>query len=164
MAMTKERIDNLVDYYEQRLALRYESSCGLEPARHLGEIYSAQGGGLTRPHAEHLLHSLHEIRSLNNDSARREKLMRWLGFVQGALWHAGVFCVADLMHHNRPDVAAPALHQVERAHVPGCPCCSPLVPDVVHTEVNFIMHPKRFGGPLEPDEVNFGVPMPKEIR
>jgi len=33
---------------------------------------------------------------------RREKAMRWLGFMQGALWLAGVFTLTDLMNHNRP--------------------------------------------------------------
>ena len=31
----------------------------------------------------------------------REKAMRWLGFLQGAFWADGVFCVTDLMFHNR---------------------------------------------------------------
>lgn len=31
------------------------------------------------------------------------KLMRWLGFIQGALWMSGSFAVAELKNHSRPD-------------------------------------------------------------
>lgn len=32
---------------------------------------------------------------------RIEKAFRWLGFVQGCLWCAGLFTVAELADHNR---------------------------------------------------------------
>lgn len=34
---------------------------------------------------------------------RREKSMRWLGFVQGALWALGLSQIEDLKNMNRPD-------------------------------------------------------------
>lgn len=34
---------------------------------------------------------------------KREKLMRWLGFMQGAWWTAGVYSVDELKAHNMPD-------------------------------------------------------------
>jgi hypothetical protein len=34
---------------------------------------------------------------------RREKAMRWLGFVQGALWAKGLATIDDLKSMNRPD-------------------------------------------------------------
>jgi len=35
---------------------------------------------------------------------RREKAMRWLGFVQGALWRDGYATIDTLKNMNRPDV------------------------------------------------------------
>ena len=34
---------------------------------------------------------------------RREKVFRWLGFVQGCLWSASIYTLDDLMNHNRPN-------------------------------------------------------------
>jgi hypothetical protein len=31
---------------------------------------------------------------------RREKAMRWLGFLQGVLWEEGEYSIDDLMKHN----------------------------------------------------------------
>ena len=38
-------------------------------------------------------------------SERTEKAMRWLGFMQGALWVLGFYTLEELMDHNRPDDA-----------------------------------------------------------
>lgn len=38
---------------------------------------------------------------------RREKRMRWLGFVQGVLYAIGDFSVDELKDHSRPDYDAP---------------------------------------------------------
>lgn len=35
--------------------------------------------------------------------ARREKLMRWLGFVQGVFYDRGIYTVDEMRAHNRPD-------------------------------------------------------------
>ena len=32
----------------------------------------------------------------------REKVMRWLGFVQGVLWNKGEFTLNELRNHNKP--------------------------------------------------------------
>lgn len=34
---------------------------------------------------------------------RREKAMRWLGFVQGVLWCVGRYTIDELKSHNAPD-------------------------------------------------------------
>lgn len=34
---------------------------------------------------------------------RREKGFRWLGFIQGVLWAEGIYTVAQMKDHNRPD-------------------------------------------------------------
>ena len=36
------------------------------------------------------------------DEARMDKVFRWLGFVQGCLWRAGVYTVEELKNHNCP--------------------------------------------------------------
>lgn len=37
------------------------------------------------------------------DQGRREKAMRWLGFVQGWLWAASIYTIEEMADHNRPD-------------------------------------------------------------
>jgi hypothetical protein len=37
---------------------------------------------------------------------RREKAMRWLGFLQGALWALGLYSIQSLMGQNKPPEAA----------------------------------------------------------
>jgi len=34
--------------------------------------------------------------------------MRWLGFMQGALWVKGIYTIDELKAHNRPDDGAQA--------------------------------------------------------
>ncbi len=34
---------------------------------------------------------------------RREKAMRWLGFIQGVLWSSGLISLKELKELNRPD-------------------------------------------------------------
>ncbi len=36
---------------------------------------------------------------------RMEKAFRWLGFIQGCLWSAGLYTLEELKNHNRPDSA-----------------------------------------------------------
>ena len=33
---------------------------------------------------------------------RREKVFRWLGFIQGYLWSMDIYSLNDLKNHNRP--------------------------------------------------------------
>ena len=40
---------------------------------------------------------------------RREKLMRWLGFVQGVLWTKRIYTLEELKEHNMPDDEREAL-------------------------------------------------------
>ena len=34
---------------------------------------------------------------------RRDKVFRWLGFLQGVLWSTGCYTLDELKNHNRPD-------------------------------------------------------------
>jgi hypothetical protein len=42
-----------------------------------------------------------EIEAFVNEG-RTDKAMRWLGFVQGVLWMAGVYSLHEMQNHNRP--------------------------------------------------------------
>lgn len=52
----------------------------------------------------HLKHMIIEMTTMNNfepdDQLTREKLMRWLGFLQGALWSRGYFSLDKLREMN----------------------------------------------------------------
>lgn len=37
------------------------------------------------------------------EAYRLEKAFRWLGFIQGALWQAGIYSIEELANHNKPD-------------------------------------------------------------
>jgi hypothetical protein len=50
----------------------------------------------------HLHWMLDEIESFLA-AGRREKAMRWLGFIQGCLWADGLYTVAEMKDQNRPD-------------------------------------------------------------
>lgn len=44
---------------------------------------------------------------VEREPERREKIMRWYGFTQGALWALGIFTVDEIKAHSNPDVAPP---------------------------------------------------------
>lgn len=37
------------------------------------------------------------------NTGRMDKFFRWLGFIQGVLWAAGVYPLTELKNHNRPE-------------------------------------------------------------
>jgi len=53
----------------------------------------------------HVAFMCDEIRS-HLERGKREKAMRWLGFLQGIAWNAGLASLEDLKHMNMPDPAA----------------------------------------------------------
>lgn len=62
----------------------------------------------------HLLFMCEEAKHLLNSSPdKREKVMRWLGFVQGSCWCLGLITLEDGKDMNRPDVACASLSLVE---------------------------------------------------
>ncbi len=50
-------------------------------------------------HLHTMIPKMEEL-SQHNDYATREKLMRWIGFMQGALWMRGDFTVDDFREMN----------------------------------------------------------------
>lgn len=41
---------------------------------------------------------------IDKEPERREKIMRWYGFIQGALWVLGYYTIDEIKDHSRPDV------------------------------------------------------------
>jgi len=68
----------------------------------------AERGGLRGPH---LVFMCEEGASYAEH--RREKAMRWLGFVQGALWALDIAPISDLKNMNRPDEPSPLASEGE---------------------------------------------------
>lgn len=52
------------------------------------------------PTGAHLLTMIPEMRLMIAEG-RREKAMRWLGFMQGVLWVSGEYTLDELKDHNR---------------------------------------------------------------
>ena len=55
----------------------------------------------------HLYRMIFEMRTFIREG-RMEKVFRWLGFMQGALWVIGVFSIDEMRDHNRPDASVPS--------------------------------------------------------
>lgn len=54
--------------------------------------------------ARHLLYMVDECKKFLKNS-QREKVMRWLGFIQGTLWTMGLSNIETLKEANKPDDA-----------------------------------------------------------
>lgn len=50
---------------------------------------------------EHALEMIPKMRVFL-DEGRREKVFRWLGFLQGVFWMANIYTVEELANHSRP--------------------------------------------------------------
>ena len=100
--MTDDTIRAVLDRYETELK-------SLLPSAARATFPSVQADVL---HYQHLLTMLPKMREMqataaDADSAdeyiaAREKLMRWLGFVQGALWVKGIYGIDEMREHNKP--------------------------------------------------------------
>lgn len=77
--MTDDKITEVLDLYEERLAR--------------SNSYN--------PHIVHMRTMIPKMREFVV-ADRREKLMRWLGFMQGAFWVMGMYSLEDLKRHSMP--------------------------------------------------------------
>lgn len=85
------------EYYRSEFKNR-----GIEPAR-LPDHRSAEPQPLeVLPHCAWMVGEMDAF--LN--AGRREKFMRWLGFIQGVWWAGGYATVQELMAQNRPPEGA----------------------------------------------------------
>jgi hypothetical protein len=94
--MTKERTIEALDACAKVI---YELDRGLVPERCRTEL---RGGGL--PFRERHQHILYMVETAKNfvEIGKTEKAMRWLGFIQGAMWGNGYIAIDDLKQMNMP--------------------------------------------------------------
>lgn len=100
MAMTTRKILDAVDACEVMIRSRPE----LEKVKagRIEEKWLASGNSAYFDRAQHLLFMCGQIRELLGEG-RREKVMRWLGFLQGVLWTDGYATLEELKRMNMPD-------------------------------------------------------------
>jgi hypothetical protein len=96
MAMSVAKIHTIINYYEGIILSSYP---GLTSERLIKKTTG-------REQYAHMLHCIETMREMLNEGgvltpSKREKIMRWLGFLQGALWANSQFGVQDLEFHNR---------------------------------------------------------------
>ena len=76
----------------------------IEPEKIEGNIHLVLNYESDMITVAHLKHMIIEMTTMNNfepdDQLTREKLMRWLGFLQGALWSRGYFSLDTLREMN----------------------------------------------------------------
>jgi hypothetical protein len=98
--MTAAKVSEMLELYEERLwaqgvvALRAPHDLVLDLADLAGRNIDLA----------HCLEMIPEIRGFLKQG-RMEKTFRWLGFLQGVLWTAGIFSIDELKNHNRPNQA-----------------------------------------------------------
>lgn len=90
--MTNDEIYDVAEIYIKSLSKYFE------PSRQKNEAV---------PHGQkHALWMCHEIQKMVNGEPpqkKRDKAMRWLGFVQGVLWSRGIYSIDDMRSHNVGD-------------------------------------------------------------
>lgn len=95
--MTRTELIQLLTRYDREL-----SGSGAQPVR-IDRSAKDHAPGDIR---DHLLWMIRESQaSLREDNAfptngTKEKVMRWLGFIQGVLWCKGEYSIDDLRKHN----------------------------------------------------------------
>ena len=124
MAMDLKRVETVCRYYERvlRTALDAEFNSFAVTDSHKPEGFcqcnACYGGRMgvraqrrvgrgTDAFATQKRYLLDMLGRMPVGEERREKIFRWYGFVQGALWACGVFTVDELKAHSNPDVPPP---------------------------------------------------------
>lgn len=101
--MDLDRIVAVVRYYQSLLRERKTVS-----QQHLYRRMRGGGDPAARQHALSVCERLLEM--TRDEPERREKIMRWYGFLQGAMWMMGEFTVDQLKQHSSPDSPPPSYH------------------------------------------------------
>jgi len=97
--MTDQKILQVLNFYQAYLERINEVN--------LGRINQAKKADYDRPPNKieafnHLLAMIPEMREFLKQG-RREKVFRWLGFIQGVLWLGGLFTLDELKNHSKPE-------------------------------------------------------------
>jgi hypothetical protein len=97
--MTDEKLLEALDIYFQATDVRPEKLADnfyLVPS-----VFINRGARL-----RHIAWMCKEVRAFVTQG-RREKAMRWLGFIQGVIWSTGLFSLDQIKNHVRPDEPEP---------------------------------------------------------
>lgn len=101
--MDLDRVKAIVTYYDQALTSRWYLEA--QPRPHAPVV---RASNLPHPALCHVRYMIAALLPMIEEG-RTEKCMRWLGFIQGVLWMAGVFTLEELKNHSRPDFPPPTL-------------------------------------------------------
>lgn len=93
--MTDEKLLEVIDFLETDVNMRWPD---IKPAEK--KWLALQG--LTKEHVAHIKSMFPRMREFIAEG-RREKVMRWLGFIQGWFWAGGAFSVEELGRMNMPE-------------------------------------------------------------
>ena len=98
--MTNEKLKSLFQFYYDHLIRMHEGvrAEALSNSDTRERVFRFS----TEKRVSHLLHVCQTAIAFV-DAGRVPKAMRWLGFLQGALWSHGYFALDDLKHHSMPD-------------------------------------------------------------
>lgn len=96
--MNKEQIQTVLNKYLKDLDF-----VNVVPVRHSSDRkINASLIGSTPILLEHAAWMCNEtLTKLENFDENRDKIMRWLGFIQGSLWAAGFYTVEKMKNDNR---------------------------------------------------------------
>ncbi len=82
--MTDPQLHDVLFFYQSELYRRFS----IQPRRH------------SISKLEHAAWMCEEARKYLVDG-KRDKVMRWLGFIQGILWYGEIYSIEELKDHNR---------------------------------------------------------------
>jgi hypothetical protein len=91
--MDMRQVEQVLDLYEQSL-----KDCGADPEQHSHDTFISEALDPTG-WQDHALSMIGPMREMISDN-RREKLFRWLGFIQGVFWANSVYTIEQMRHHN----------------------------------------------------------------
>lgn len=98
--MTDAKLTEVLNRYADHLVRKGAVPIPFDTAKPIGELPAADAPC-------HLFWMCVTARDSFLPQGRREKAMRWLGFVQGVLFARGDFTVAELADHSRSDPNEP---------------------------------------------------------
>jgi hypothetical protein len=110
MAMDLTRVRRTLAFYAKQLRSPQHSGLGGSPTPkempHLRVNGIAVAMGFVQGHLLSMIERTDDL--INDERDRREKIMRWFGFVQGACWVLGMFTVDELKAHSNPENEPPS--------------------------------------------------------
>lgn len=104
MGMSDKKINQILDLYEERISKFDPVALSMiMPAIQDADQRQAARDAIAKlaGQIDHIREMIPKIRSFLVQG-RREKVFRWLGFIQGVFYSVGIYTVEDMANHNRP--------------------------------------------------------------